>query len=59
MRLVLQDIYRSATASQARWRFGVWCRWMRWVARQQPQNLLRAMVKVADLVEKQIGRAHV
>lgn len=55
MRLVLQDIYRSATATEARQRFAVWCRWVRWVARHQPGNLLRAMVKVADLVEKNLA----
>ena len=55
MRLVLQDIYRSATATVARQRFRVWCRWVRWVARQQPKNLLRSMVKVADLVEKHLA----
>jgi transposase len=55
MRLVLQDIYRSTTASEARQRFRVWCRWVRWVARQQPKNLLRAMVKVADLVENHLA----
>jgi transposase len=55
MRLVLQDIYRSSTASEARHRFRVWCRWVRWVARKQPKNLLRSMVKVADLVEKHLA----
>ena len=55
MRLVLQDIYRSATAAVARWRFGVWCRWVRWVARKQPKHLLRSMVKVADLVENHLA----
>ena len=55
MRLVLQDIYRSATATVARQRLRVWCRWVRWVARQQPKNLLRSMVKVADLVEKHLA----
>ena len=55
MRLVLQDIYRSATATVARQRFRVWCRWVRWVARKQPKNLLRSMVKVADLVEKHLA----
>ena len=55
MRLVLQDIYRSPTAGVARHRFRVWCRWVRWVARKQPKNLLRSMVKVADLVEKHLG----
>src|ERR1019366_10692986 len=55
MRLVLQDIYRSATATVARQRFRVWCRWGRWVARKQPKNLWRSMVKVADLVEKHLA----
>jgi transposase len=55
MRLVLQDIYRSPTAGVARHRFGVWCRWVRWAARKVPKNLLRSMVKVADLVEKHLA----
>lgn len=55
MRLVLQDIYRSPTATVARQRFRVWCRWVRWVARQQPQKLLRFMVRVADLVERHLA----
>jgi transposase len=55
MRLVLQDIYRSPTAGVARQRFRVWIRWVRWVARQQPRNLLRSMVKVADLVETHLA----
>ncbi len=57
MRLVLQDIYRSPTAGVARQRFRVVCRWVRWVANKQPKNLLRAMVKVAELVEKTSGGA--
>lgn len=55
MRLVLQDIYRSETASVARRRFRAWCRWVRWVARQVPKNLPRAMVKVAELVEQHLA----
>ena len=55
MRLVFQDIYRSATATVARHRFRVWCRWVRWVAGKQPHNLLRSMVKVADLVENHLA----
>jgi transposase len=54
MRLVLQDIYRSANASEARQRFRVGCRWVRWVARGQPWNLMRSMVKVAALVENHL-----
>lgn len=56
MRLVLQDIYRSASATEARQRFRVWCRWVRWVARKwQPQNVLRSMAKVAALVENHLA----
>ena len=55
MRLVLQDIYRSPTAGVARHRFRVWCRWVRWAARQVPKNLLRSMVKVAEMVEKHLA----
>jgi len=55
MRLVLQDIYRSSEVATARRRFRVWCRWVRWVARRQPKHLLRAMVKVAELVENHLA----
>ena len=55
MRLVLQDIYRSVSATEARRRFRVWCRWVRWVARRQPKNLLRSMVKVAAMVENHLA----
>ena len=55
MRLVLQDIYRSSTETEARHRFGVWCRWVRWVASKQPKNLLRSMVKVAEMIEKHLA----
>lgn len=55
MRLVLQDIYRSATVSEASRRFRVWVRWVRWVARAVPKNLFRAMVKVAALVERHLA----
>ena len=55
MRLVLQDIYRSSTQTEARHRFGVWCRWVRWVASKQPKNLLRSMVKVAEMIEKHLA----
>lgn len=55
MRLVLQDIYRSVNATEARQRFRVWCRWVRWVAGRQPKNLMRSMVKVATLVEEHLA----
>jgi transposase len=53
IRLVLQDIYRSANAATARHRFRVWCRWVRWVARfyAYKAHLLAPMVKVAQMVE--------
>ena len=55
MRLVLQDIYQSPTATMARHRFRVWIRWVRWVARQAPKNLLRSMVKVAEMIESHLA----
>lgn len=55
MRLVLQDIYRSTTAGEARRRFRDWCRWVRRAARQQPQNLLGSMVKIAHQVENRLA----
>jgi transposase len=51
MRLVLQDIYRSADAGTARHRFKVWCRWVRWAARFYKTNLMASMVKLAQMVE--------
>jgi transposase len=50
MRLVLQDIYRSANAASARHRFKVWCRWVRWVARFHKPVLFASMVKVAQMI---------
>src|SRR5271170_1357845 len=40
MRLVLQDIYRSADAGTARHRLRIWCRWVRWakLLRAQPHG---------------------
>ena len=55
MRLVLQDIYPSATATEAGRRFRVWVRWVGWVERIQPKNLLHARLKVADLVENHLA----
>lgn len=50
MRLVFQDIYRSATADQARKRFKVWCRWVRLVAAQAPRPYFAAMLGSAKMV---------
>ncbi len=55
MRLVLQDIYRSANAGTARRRFKVWCRWVRWVARFYKANLFAWMVKLAQLIENHLA----
>jgi transposase len=55
MRLVFQDIYRSADATAARHRLKVWCRWVRLAARWCPNNLLAAMVKVMRLVEDHLA----
>lgn len=55
MRLVLQDIYRSASMATARHRFKVWCRWVRWVARFYKYNLLASMVKLAQMVQDHLA----
>jgi transposase len=54
MRLVLQDIYRSAEATTARHRFKVWCRWVRWVARFFKASLFAPMLKLAQMVQKHL-----
>lgn len=51
MRLVLQDIYRSPTATAARHRLKIWCRWIRWVARSHPSRLFASMLTAAEMVE--------
>lgn len=55
MRLVLQDIYRSANGTVAQHRFKVWCRWVRWVARFYKASLLDSMVKLAQMVEDHLA----
>jgi len=55
MRLVLQDIYRSANVASARHRFRVWCRWVRWVARFYRANLFASMVKAAQMVQHHLA----
>lgn len=51
MRLVLQDIYRSANATMARHRFKVWCRWVRWVARFYKSSIFLSMVRLMQMIE--------
>ncbi len=47
--------FPSAPApSEARQGFRVWCLWARWVASKPPKHLLRAMVKVAEMIEEHL-----
>jgi len=55
MRLVLQDIYRSAHVNVAQHRFKVWCRWVRWVARFYQGTLMTPMVKLAQMVREHLA----
>ena len=55
MRLVLQDIYRSADATTARHRFKVWCRWVRWVARFYKASIFGSMVKLASMIQNHLA----
>jgi transposase len=55
MRMVLQDIYRSADAGTARHRFKVWCRWVRWVARVYKASIFLSMLKLAQMVETHLA----
>jgi transposase len=55
MRLVLQDIYRSAHEATARHRFKVWCRWVRWAARFYKASLFASMLKLAHMVENHLA----
>lgn len=54
MRLVLQDIYRSVSAAQARRRLRVWCRWVRWAARAY-KSLFISMRKLAQMIEHHLA----
>ncbi len=55
MRLVLQDIYRSADATTARGRLKVWCRWVRWAARFYKVHLFGSMLKLVQLIENHVA----
>ena len=55
MKLLLQDIYKEPSVSQARHRFNVWCRWVRWVARRTTFNLLRAMARLAETIQQHLA----
>lgn len=53
-RLVFQDIYRSATAVEAKRRFQVWCRWVRRLAARAPQNYFAALLGSAKMVRNHL-----
>ena len=55
MRLVLQDIYRTPTGTEAKHRLKVWCRWVRWVARFCKWDMLGSMVKAVETVEAHLA----
>jgi transposase len=55
MRLVLQDIYRSADVTTARHRFKVWCRWVRWVTRFYKDGLFSSMLILANTVKSHLA----
>ena len=54
MRLVLQDIYRSAHATVAAHRFKVWCRWVRWVARAYKGSLFDSMLTLEQTIQRHL-----
>lgn len=54
MRLALQEIYRLACAQRARSKLRAWCRWVRWMAKKHPPQILGEMCKCAGMVERHI-----
>jgi len=52
MRLALQSIYGARTARRAAERLAQWCAWVKRQAAKTRYGLLRAMVKVARMIEK-------
>lgn len=54
MRLILQDIYKSLDVDQARKDFGSWCRWVKDRAAKNGHELLKPMMRVAEMVERHI-----
>jgi transposase len=53
MRLVLQDIYKNAAATEAKKKFKDWCEWVR-TAGKSASGLLEPMVKVTNMIEKNV-----
>ena len=54
MRLALQKIYNVPLASRAAERFASWCRWVRKQAAKARCDLLKPMVRVANMIETHI-----
>lgn len=54
MRLILQDLYNLPDVGEARRHFLDWCRWVKETAAKNGHELLRPMVKVAEMVERHL-----
>jgi transposase len=54
MRLILQDIYRVPSVTQARKDFLTWCDWVKTTAAKDGHDLLQPMVAAAEMVERHL-----
>jgi transposase len=54
MRLILQDIYRVPSVSEARKDFVTWCDWVKTTAAKEGHDLLQPMVGAAEMVERHL-----
>jgi transposase len=54
MRLILQDIYRAPSVTQARKDFVAWCDWVKTTAAKGGHNLLQPMVAASEMVGRHI-----
>lgn len=54
MRLILQDIYRVPSVTQARKDFVTWCDWVKTMSAKDGHDLLQPMVATADMVERHL-----
>jgi len=51
MRLILQDLYALPSVKEAGKDFRTWCQWVKQTAAKKGHELLRPMVKVAEMVQ--------
>jgi len=51
MRLILQDLYALPSVKEAEKDFRTWCQWVKQTAAKKGHELLRPMVKVAEMVQ--------